>query len=303
MMWGKIMQNILPDYVYNSLNNINLELLNEVRLRKGKVVVVCVNGRNYYLGAHGITIDISKGIICDISLIKYVVSKISNDSFYTINEQIIKGYITYKNGIRVGVCGEFVYENGLIRTIKNINSLNIRIPHQIKNCSLNYFNYIVDSNRLYSTLIISSPGAGKTTFVRDIVYQLSKRTNYNIFVLDERGEITGNNSLELGGADVMLNCSKLYGFECSIRNMNPDVIVTDEINFDTDIEAIKQALTCGVKIIATIHAQNIDELKQKKMFFDLIKSKMFERYIVLNSALGLGTVESIYNENLDCIYY
>lgn len=298
------MINLLPEYLYNSIINIDNDSLNEIRLRCGNPIVVGVNGKNFYLGPYGITNKIQSALMCDSTLIDYIISKVSKDSFYTINDQLINGYITYSYGIRIGVGGELVYENGGIRTIKNITSLNIRIPHFVRNCSLNCYNYLVNENEPLSVLVVSKPGAGKTTFIRDLILQISTRSLLsNILVVDERGEITGNNTISLGSnVDVILNCEKHYGFERGIRSLNPTVIVTDEINFDSDFRVLEYALTSGVKVIATIHANNIEELKSKREFKDLLNKRMFDRYVVLNSTCGPGTIEGVYNGNLSCIY-
>lgn len=295
---------ILPYDINNALKNIDFNSINEIRLRVNKPVMVCVNGKFFLLNSYGLTNNLESAIICDSAYIKYVINKVSNDSFYSVNDQIICGYISYKGGIRIGVAGEIVFENNSVRTIKNINSLNIRIPHQIKNCSLNYFGYLVKGDTVFSTLVISKPGAGKTTFIRDLVTQISKRTcNNNILVVDERGEISGQNQLDLGNnVDVYTNCDKSFGFECGIRSLNPSVVVTDEINFNKDLDIIERALTSGVKVVATMHANGVEDIKLKKDFKEILNKQLFDRYLFLNSDCGPGTVEGIYNSSLGCIY-
>ncbi|MBQ3494985.1 MAG: Flp pilus assembly complex ATPase component TadA, partial [Clostridia bacterium] len=149
----------------------------------------------------------------------------------------------------------------------------------------------------------SSPGAGKTTFVKDLIMQLSKRNlNLSILVVDERGELSGSNSINLGdNVDVILNSTKKFAFQNGIRSLNPDVVVTDEINLDSDLETIEEALTCGVKVIATIHAKNINDLKNKKSFAMLLNKQLFNRYVVLNNSCGPGTLEGVYNESMSCV--
>ena len=164
---------------------------------------------------------------------------------------------------------------------------------------------MLNNNRIRSTLIISSPGAGKTTFLRDLICQISsKNSNECVLVIDERGEISGNNMIRLGdNVDVILNSTKQFGFSNGIRSLSPTVIAVDELNLLNDLDAIEQALTSGVSIIATIHSKNINELKQKKLFANVLKMGVFERFIVLNGVSGPGTLEGVYNQNFDCIYY
>lgn len=296
------LKDILPNRISNAVEQINYDLINEIRLRVNKPIVVNINNRNFYLTSDGPSNMYNLALYCNVSDIDYVISKVSDGSFYTINDEIVNGYVSYFGGIRIGIAGEVVTNSNMIKTIKNISSLNIRVPHQVKNCSLNTYSSLVNNNDVKSTLVISPPGAGKTTFIRDLVQQISKRLNKNILVLDERAEITGKNIFDMGNnVDVMLNCSKEYGFNAGIRSLKPEIIVTDEINLNTDLNILEQSLTCGCKIIATIHARNIQELQLKKEFKYIINNHLFERYVVLSNNCGVGTLEGVYNQNLDCI--
>ena len=298
---------ILPEELSIGMNHVLFHHLNEIRLRANKPVVVNMKGKNFFLSPYGITADYSSAIICELSMIEQILQNASNHSLYTINDQLINGYVTVKGGIRIGVAGDVVTNEGIVSTVKNIRSLNIRIPHDVKNCSLNYYNFLVENGTVKNTLIVSPPGAGKTTFVRDFAYQLGKREfGLNVLIVDERNEISNyseTDGLEVGEfTDVYTNCTKLYAFENGIRSMKPDVIITDEINLSDDILAIENAITSGVKVVATIHAKNLNDLKSKTNFQHLLNQKMFERYVVLSSTSGPGTVDGVFNENLVCVY-
>lgn len=303
-----MVEDILPENFKVYFNNLNFNYINEIRLRANKPIVVNVMGRNKFLTTSGLTENIDEAIICKLSDISEIIKRASDNSLYAVNDQIKKGFLTIKGGIRIGVCGEVVEENDCVNTIKNINSLNIRIPHKIKNCSLNAYLHIVNNNKVRNTLIISPPGAGKTTFIRDLAEQISiKNPAINILLVDERAEISatvdGMQMLNVGpSCDIYTNCSKAFAFENGIRSMKPDVIITDEINLDDDLKAIKTAITSGVSVIATIHANDIYDLKSKPNFDEILKNKIFERYVVLSSKNGPGTYEGIFNENLVCVY-
>ena len=197
--------------------------------------------------------------------------------------------------------------NDKVVTIKDFQSVNIRIPHTIRNCSLQAFDYIVDEN-VMNTLIISAPGCGKTTFLRDLIYQIYvKNKPLNLLIADERNEICSSSSGEiseyLGGfCDVYTNCNKKFAFTNGIRSMSPDVIITDEIDLDQDLECLLDAINCGVNVVATIHAKDIHQLKQKRGFDKILENKIFSRYVILTNGEGPGTMSQIYDEKLNCIF-
>lgn len=295
-----VLKNILPFEIYECFKNVDFNNVSEVRLRVGSPIVV-LGSKKFYLCKDGLTIDKDLAIKVHSRLIEDILQIVSNSSLYTINDQLIQGYVTVE-GIRIGIAGELVEVNGVIKTIKNISSLNIRIPHLIRNCSLPIYNHLVNV-KPYNTLIISPPGAGKTTFLRDFIYQLnSKNSALNILIVDERSEITTLNNNYLNGVDVYKNCSKDFAFNNGIRSMKPDIIITDEINLNKDIETIENAITSGVKVVATIHADSIVDLKNKKAFNDIINKQLFDRYVVLGFSNGVGTIEGVYNQSFRCIY-
>lgn len=301
-----MINNFLPNRISSALDKIPYKSLCELRLRVDSPAVVNILGDNYYLSDSELSKESKNSIIISKGEIQSILQRISNNSMYTINDQLLEGYVTIDGGVRLGVCGEVVEIDGKLKTLKNISSLNFRFPHFLKNCSLNIYPYIVKNGIVKNTLIISPPGAGKTTYLRDIIYQLSERENLlDILIVDERNEIVsvydGNDYLRLKNIDVYSNCSKQFGFNNGIRSMKPDVIVTDEINIDKDIEIIENALTSGVKVITTLHASSIDDLKNKVSFKNMINKHLFERFILLSSSNGIGTLEGIFNENLSLI--
>ncbi len=293
---------ILPEKLNIALGSVNKNLINEVRIRVNAPITLNVKGEVFYLTSSGVSKNKDLSLIAKSGTIDYILQKVSNNSLYTINDQLINGYVTY-GAIRIGVSGELVVVNGKIKTIKNINALNIRVPHIIKNCSLPVYKLLVEGG-LKNTLIISPPGAGKTTFLRDFAYQLCQREKgINLLIADERSEITGVMEQEfLSGVDVYKNCTKEYAFGCGIRSMRPDVIITDEIDVNKDASAIENAMCSGVKVVASIHANNLTDLKNKSGFINILNKHLFERFVVLSTENGYGTIEGVYNENLRCIY-
>lgn len=301
-----MLKDILPNHIYKALiSKCNEQEVNEIRLRQDKPITVICNTKSYFLSENGFCSGPNQAIVANKEMINDIVFKACDYSIYSVNEQLKQGFLMVDGGIRLGVCGEVVQDGG-IKTIKNFTSLCIRVPHLIKNVSLPIFNHILNNGNLNNTLIISPPGAGKTTMLRDIVFQFSYHNYpYNIFIADERGEVTcGNKSNYLNSNfyDALCFLSKKEAIMMGIRSMSPDVVIVDELGTKDDFLALEYAMTCGVKIIATLHASSINDLKNKEIFSNIADKKMFRRVIVLSKENGVGTIEGVYKEDLTKIY-
>ncbi len=299
-----MLKDYLPRDIYNLIiKNFSFADINEIRMRANENLIIVIKNKKYYLKDEN-----GEFVKANTNMIENFVRRISENSIYAYNDNIKNGYITLKRGIRVGLCGSIVTDGDNIVTVKEFQAVNIRIPHIVKNCSLMAYDYLVENNEVKNTLIISAPGNGKTTFVRDFIYQLyAHNVSKNILVADERNEmcsvVGGEPAVDLGGfCDIYTNCTKTFAFKNGIRSMRPDIIVTDEIDLDKDLESIIEAINSGVAVIATIHASGLNQLKKKKNFDRVLDEKFFSRFVVLSGDEGPGTLTGIYDEKLNCLY-
>ena len=189
-----------------------------------------------------------------------ILEKICNNSIYAYKNQICNGFITIKGGHRIGITGTAVIEDEKVINLKYINGLNFRIAREVLNCSEKIIDKIIDkeNNTIYNTLIVSPPGKGKTTILRDTIRKISNGIpefcfqGKNCGVVDERGEIAamyhGIPQNDIGiRTDIIENISKAKGMKMLIRSMTPEIIACDEIGSKEDVEAIKEALLCRSK--------------------------------------------------------
>ena len=299
------MYKLLPRWLYDYIiKNYNIDYIYELRIRINKPIKI--NYKGNYETISKVNNYSSGPMIASQDLLNYVVTSATRQSIYAYNEGLKHCYIQSSNGIRIGVCGTVVYDNSKILTIKNITSLNIRIAHEILDCSEKIIDFVYNNGYVKNTLVISPPGQGKTTLVRDLTKKLSDEKHVeNILVIDERFEIAGECSsmLSIGkNTDVLSGANKSFAFDEALKTMSPSVIVTDEISSEKDIDSIKQAINSGVKVIATAHAKNVSQLKSKAFFETLVSGKYFDRYITLSSKNGVGTIDCVFDENFKVIY-
>lgn len=108
----------------------------------------------------------------------------------------------------------------------------------------------------------------------------------NIGLVDERGEIAalykGIPQNDIGiRTDVLENIPKPLGIKMLIRSMAPQIIAADEIGTKQDVEAIKEAVCCGVKGIFTAHGSNKQELLKNPTLNELINENIIEKIVFL----------------------
>lgn len=271
-----------------TVNSSIWDTAEEIRLSIDKPAVIKYNGGFEYIK------ELDSLFICDKQIINETLMLITESSIYAANDKLINGFITIKGGHRAGVCGTVVLNNDKIASVKNISSINIRIKREVIGSSHKIINHIIADNQIQNTLIVSPPGCGKTTLLRDIARTLGAK--YKVSVVDERSEIAAvyngvvQNNVGLH-TDVLDSCPKILGIPMVIRSMSPEVIVTDEIGSEKDINVLEYASISGVKIITSAHGYCIDELKKKQSFKKLLK--YFDIFIILNSSKGTGCIESI----------
>lgn len=258
----------LSDAVIRSASLWNSPI-NEIRLRENRLLSVTVGQHN-----------VSCGLNCTREEILYTVSKVCGNSLYSHSESIREGCITMDCGIRVGVCGHAVVTDGRVTLVRDITSMNIRIPHRISGIANKLYERM-DSNT--SVLIYSRPGMGKTTLLRELIPHLSSGERpKRVAVIDTRYELCAGVP-ESDMADVFYGYPRYEGILSAIRTMSPEYIICDEISTERDVAAMMYAHSSGIAVCASVHAGSIDELNNIPIIGSLSEAHVFDLICGINS--------------------
>ena len=286
----------LPTQLAKLILEHNIQKLEEIRIRANKPVILKLRQVEIVLN-YTITTNEIIGIL----------QNICNNSIYTYQNQICNGFITLPGGNRVGIAGNVVIKDGQVSNISYIYSLNFRISHQINGSSYNILKYVLDTenNTIFNTLIVSPPGAGKTTIIRDLAKRISNGINeinfrgLDVSIIDERGEIAamtkGITFNDVGiRTDVLDNVPKSIGIRMAVRSMAPKVIIADEIGNKDDVNIINYAICSGVKCIFTAHGSDMEDLLKNNEINKIINLQLFSKIIFLDEKQK-GKIKNVVN--------
>lgn len=273
---------VLPKQRLNSLCALGqdrLDELEELRLRRGFPMTALLPEGEVEADGPPINED-------DL---RQVVENATQASAHTALDRVRQGFVTLRGGHRVGLCGSVVKREGQIVTLRDISSLSVRVARSVTGQAVELLPRLMEQSVFLSTLILAPPGAGKTTLLRDLVRSLSDGgagPPVRVGVVDERGEIAalwqGEPQLYIGRhTDVMDGCSKAEGLSILIRGMNPQAVAVDEITDPADVQAITEAVGCGVSLIATAHGTAREDLTHRPVYRALLENGIFRRMVVI----------------------
>ncbi len=261
------------------MRHIPRDKLFELRIRADKPLYANIAGRFSPLGESGVAPSCKTALIPTANEVEETLYAACGYSLYAVENQLRQGFLTTAQGVRIGIAGTYVYEHGSVHTIRAVTSLCIRLPHEVAGCARKIYDRCLHDG-LHSLLLLSPPGMGKTTLLRDLSRMICEMTQENVLVCDERGELSaGDTGIT---SDRVCFCDKLTAFTAGIRAMRPTVIVTDEL-LPADYAAVKRAMEGGIIVMASAHLTDYEQVPEK----------IFSQYILLK---GIGEVDKVWDE-------
>lgn len=294
--------------------------IQEIRIRVGRPMMIQTEKGEFVVSQKGEVKRVGEGEWIELVAfsqeeINRLFSYLCQESVYAYLDEIKRGYITIRGGHRVGVAGEMLSLDGGELAVRQVKYINIRIAREKRGAADELLPYVYHRKELKNTLIISPPGCGKTTILRDFIRQISDGNRYGkgkkVGVIDERYELEGcadeRNWLGLR-TDVLSGCFKTKGIMMLLRSMSPDVIAVDEIGGDEDYFALEKAVHCGCKLVATMHGETLfcgrkqyDAFVEEKLEAYL-KNGLFQRYVFVTKESRPGVIRGILDEEKRWLY-
>ncbi len=265
------------------LSPVDFTGLEEIRFRVNRPISLYYHRQNCLLPNVVVSEDIEA-----------LAAALCNHSVYAYLNDLKDGFITIRGGHRVGLAGKCVKKDGQITGITAISGINLRIARQFPGCAAKLAHHLKTSTGIKNTLLISPPQCGKTTYLRDLARIFSVENK--VTIIDERSEIAGTYEgmpqFDVGPqTDVLDRFPKATGMLMALRSLSPQILITDELGGMDDIEAIHQISGAGCRIIASVHGDDLTELKLCKN--DLLS--FFDVAVMMGRQNGLPAILSIQN--------
>lgn len=292
--------------VLTSVSDVIKSSTYEIRFRLNKpIILFAVNGCNFVKSDSTVSaIDSNKSVTVAKEELQQIVGRICDYSIYSHQNDISQGFVTFSNGHRAGFCGTAIINNGIITTLRDIDSVNIRIARNYEDCADDLLESISKSSEFKGIIVAGAPCTGKTTVLKSFAAKISSSYKYGYMktvLIDERFEMKGNNGIN---CDVLCGFPKTEGIIHAMRTLSPEIIICDEVVSMQETDEIIKCCYAGVRFVVSVHSGAIADLLLRPVSEKLVKSGFFDIIVFLDNSDKSGKIRKIIKtEELKREYY
>lgn len=277
----------------------------EIRINQARPLMARGGRVDWFVTPRGLSSSHEGSITPSERNIAEVLDALTTSSVYALDEAMRNGFLPLPGGHRAGLVGEVRMDGGEVRGFRHVTGFNIRLSRPVRGAGASLLPHLRKAGgSVWSTLVLSPPGCGKTTLLRELIRLLGQGDEragirpHRVGVADERSELAGCfrgvPQIDLGPrVDVIDGSPKRFALSMLIRTMSPEVVVTDELGHPGDADAVLDALGAGVTLLCSAHGSSLDELAARPSFKPIIEAGAFQRVVVLSRRRGPGTVERV----------
>lgn len=262
---------------FDGLSDEQSRMVREIRLRADTYLSLSTDVGERFLQKSGqlSAVKTPEAIAVGQPDVSECVKRLCGFAMHLHEGELRQGFIT-ASGCRAGLAGTVIQSGEQeVLSPEGIVSVCLRVAREHVGCADALLKAIV-AQSFGSVLVCGVPSSGKTSLLRDVAKGLSQGRfgeRRRVAVVDERSELSLGDAL--CDCDVLRGCRKAQGIERAVRSLSPEFLIFDEWTSEEEAQAVAFAVSCGVRVITSVHAPSLSAVSLRRKTADVCTAAAF----------------------------